>query len=71
MAALRERRIQSSMHYPPTHRFLAYEGEAAPVSLPVTDAVTARLLTLPLFSIMTTAQVDRVCDALTSALRTP
>jgi dTDP-4-amino-4,6-dideoxygalactose transaminase len=66
MTALRARGVQSSIHYPPTHRFSAY-ADSSP-ALPVTDAVFPRLLTLPLFSSMTTAQVDVVCDALRAAL---
>ncbi len=67
MTALRAAGIQSSIHYPPTHQFSAYRDAA--VSLPVTDAVATRLLTLPLFSSMTDAQVDEVCAALRAALR--
>jgi dTDP-4-amino-4,6-dideoxygalactose transaminase len=66
MTHLRERGVQSSIHYPPTHRFSAYAD--TPAVLPVTDAVAPRLLTLPLFATMTDAQVDRVCDALLEAL---
>jgi dTDP-4-amino-4,6-dideoxygalactose transaminase len=66
MTALRARGVQSSIHYPPTHRFSAYASSAR--TLPVTDAVAARLLTLPLFSTMTATQVDLVCDALLAAL---
>jgi dTDP-4-amino-4,6-dideoxygalactose transaminase len=65
MTRLRESGIQSSIHYPPTHRFRAYE---ASVVLPVTDAVSPRLLTLPLFSTMTDEQIDSVCAALGHAL---
>lgn len=66
MAGLRERGVQSSVHYPPTHRFSAYEG--AGVTLPVTDAVAPRLLTLPLGPRMTTDDVDVVLDALEASL---
>lgn len=66
MAWLRARGIQSSIHYPPVHRFTAYRDVS--VHLPVTDAVASRLLTLPLFSTMTDEQVDLVCDALMDAL---
>jgi dTDP-4-amino-4,6-dideoxygalactose transaminase len=65
-AALAERRIQTSVHYPPIHRFSAYEGSTRP--LPRTDDVGDRLLTLPLFPHMTDAQVHEVADALIDAL---
>ncbi|MFO0557463.1 MAG: DegT/DnrJ/EryC1/StrS family aminotransferase [Polyangiales bacterium] len=66
MASLRAQGVQSSIHYPPTHRFSAYEGLAADVA--VTDRVASRILTLPLFATMTRAQVERVCAALKRAL---
>lgn len=66
MAALREAGIQSSVHYPPTHRFSAYAR--LPGNLPVTDAVAPRLLTLPLAPAMTRDTVFAVLDALRAAL---
>jgi dTDP-4-amino-4,6-dideoxygalactose transaminase len=62
-AALAARRIQTSVHYPPIHRFSAYRQlEGRP--LPRTDEVADRLLTLPLYAHMTEEQVDEVADAL-------
>jgi dTDP-4-amino-4,6-dideoxygalactose transaminase len=66
-AALAARGIQTSVHYPPIHRFSAYSGLATR-PLPRTDDLGARLLTLPLFPHMTEAQVDEVADALVDAL---
>jgi dTDP-4-amino-4,6-dideoxygalactose transaminase len=54
------RGVQTSVHYPPAHRFSIYAG----ASLPVTEAYAARTLTLPLFADMTEAQQDLVLDAL-------
>jgi dTDP-4-amino-4,6-dideoxygalactose transaminase len=69
--ALREglaaRRIQTSVHYPPIHRFSAYR-ELGTRPLPRTDDVGERLLTLPLFPHMTDEQVDEVADALIEEL---
>ena len=65
---MRDGGVQTSVHYPPTHRFTAYAD--APASLPVTDAVAARLLTLPLGPSMTRAQVDRVMEVLDAGLAT-
>ena len=65
--ALAARRIQTSVHYPPIHRFSAYREQAAR-PLPRTDDVGDRLLTLPLFPHMTEAQVHEVADALVDAL---
>lgn len=68
MALLRERGIQSSVHYPPTHTFTAYETPRERVTLPVTDAIAQRLLTLPLGPSMTEREVSMVLDGLTAAL---
>jgi dTDP-4-amino-4,6-dideoxygalactose transaminase len=69
-AALDERRIQTSVHYPPIHSFTRYHslGERRP--LPRTDALATRILTLPLYGGLSDAQVDDVIDALLGALQT-
>jgi dTDP-4-amino-4,6-dideoxygalactose transaminase len=67
-AKLRERGVQTSVHYPPIHRFSAYANGTAVRDLPRTDAIAARILTLPLFAHMTDAQVELVADALRSSL---
>ncbi len=66
MAAMREAGVQTSVHYPPTHRFTAYADVS--VTLPVTDAVAPRLLTLPLGPATTRAHVERVMASLDGAL---
>lgn len=58
---LRIERVQSSVHYPPIHRFSSYLG-AGP--LPVTEEVADRVLTLPLHPGLTPEDVDDVCDLL-------
>lgn len=65
MATMREAQVQTSIHYPPTHRFSAYESG---VALPKTDAVAQRVLTLPLGPAMTQEHVAVVLDALARAL---
>jgi dTDP-4-amino-4,6-dideoxygalactose transaminase len=65
-ATLRERGIQTSLHYPPAHRFAIY-ADGAP-ELPLTDAYAARAITLPLFATMTDVQQDLVVEALAQAL---
>jgi dTDP-4-amino-4,6-dideoxygalactose transaminase len=66
---LAEARIQTSVHYPPIHRFSQYKeiGERRP--LPRTDAVASRLLTLPLYAHMTDEQADYVVESLVAAVR--
>jgi dTDP-4-amino-4,6-dideoxygalactose transaminase len=57
--------IQTSIHYPPAHRFSIYAGAA---DLPVTDDYAARTVTLPMFATMTRGQQDEVVDAIRAAL---
>ena len=63
--ALADRGIQTSVHYPPAHRFSIYAGG---FDLPVSDAYGARVVTLPMFATMTNEQQDAVVDAIHAAL---
>jgi dTDP-4-amino-4,6-dideoxygalactose transaminase len=65
---LEERRIQTSVHYPPIHTFSAYEELGARRQLPRTDAVAGRVLTLPLYAALTDEQVDTVVRELVEAV---
>jgi dTDP-4-amino-4,6-dideoxygalactose transaminase len=56
--------IQTSVHYPPIHRFAAYWQRSPDLSLPVTDAVSSAEITIPLYPHMTDAQLERVVGAL-------
>lgn len=49
--------IQTSLHYPPIHKFSYYKERFGKIELPKTEAVTAREVTLPLWSEMTEEQV--------------
>jgi dTDP-4-amino-4,6-dideoxygalactose transaminase len=66
--ALTAARVQTSVHYPPIHRFSRYAELGARRPLPRTDAVAERLLTLPLYGHMTDEQVERVADVLIGAV---
>lgn len=50
-------------YHPPVHRQKAYVGLALPAPLPVTDWAAERVLTLPLWSHMTNADLDGAVDA--------
>ena len=65
---LTEKRIQTSVHYPPIHRFTAYEELGGRRPLPRTDAVAERVLTLPLYAALTHDQVDTVVRELVAAV---
>jgi dTDP-4-amino-4,6-dideoxygalactose transaminase len=67
-AALAEDRIQTSVHYPPIHRFTAY-AERGARALPRTDAVASRILTLPLYAHLTEEQLDLVVERLLRAVK--
>lgn len=66
MARMKAAGIQTSIHYPPVHRFTAYQ--AGGQELPATEALAARQLTLPLYPAMTPADLDLVVDSLSAAL---
>jgi len=68
MAGLRERGIQSSVHYPPIHRFGIYSSHGGAGSLSMTEKVAERQLTLPLHPLMSDADVEAVTSALAEAL---
>jgi dTDP-4-amino-4,6-dideoxygalactose transaminase len=72
MIALRERGIQSSIHYPPIHQFTSFRDEPDLCQesrrLPRTEAIAARELTLPLYPSMSEEQIELVCDGLKDAL---
>jgi dTDP-4-amino-4,6-dideoxygalactose transaminase len=59
--------IQTSIHYPPIHHFSAYKDRTRR-GLPVTDRMSRRILTLPLFAHMRDEQVEAVIDGVSAAL---
>jgi dTDP-4-amino-4,6-dideoxygalactose transaminase len=67
--ALAVERVQTSVHYPPTHRFSWYRGNTRSRPLPVTDALAGRLLTLPLYPDMGPDAVRTVIAAVRTAVR--
>jgi dTDP-4-amino-4,6-dideoxygalactose transaminase len=69
IGALKEKGIQSSIHYPPFWDFTAYKGQFSPDDSPITAEICRRQLTLPLFPTMTNEEVDLVTDSLIEALQ--
>ncbi|MFF0458795.1 DegT/DnrJ/EryC1/StrS family aminotransferase [Streptomyces mexicanus] len=61
--------VQSGVHYPPSHLFTAYRDRfgCRAGDLPVTEGVTARQLSLPLYADMTDDDVDLVVSAVRDA----
>jgi dTDP-4-amino-4,6-dideoxygalactose transaminase len=62
--ALKEKKIQTSIHYPPFWGFKAYEHLFSIEDAPITSQICSRELTLPLFPSMTEEEVDEVSNAL-------
>jgi dTDP-4-amino-4,6-dideoxygalactose transaminase len=58
--------VQTSVHYPPVHRF-AIHSDGSP-ELPLTDRYAERTVTLPLFAHMTADQQELVIETVISAL---
>jgi dTDP-4-amino-4,6-dideoxygalactose transaminase len=63
--SMRQAGVQTSMHYPPVHRFSIY-ADGNP-DLPNTEAYAARALTLPMYAHMTEAELGLVIEALAAA----
>ncbi len=68
MGEMKARGIQTSIHYPPVHRFAYYRGDGDRADLPLTEAVGAREVTLPLYPGMTAGDVESVAAAVAEAL---
>lgn len=71
MAGLRSRGIQSSVHYPPWHRFAWHQRQIGRRKLPVAEEYSARTLTLPLHPGLSRNEVERVVAALAEILSSP
>jgi dTDP-4-amino-4,6-dideoxygalactose transaminase len=71
MESLKQQGIQTSIHYPPVHRFSIYQADwqARRNPLPVTEAVSARQVTLPLYPTMRDEQVHWVAQAARQAFQ--
>ena len=67
-AALANARIQTSVHYPPIHRFASYRSFRDRRPLPVTDELATRLVTLPLYPSMDREATAAVIGATREAL---
>lgn len=65
---MRSRRIQTSIHYPPIHLFQYYRDRFPGVTLPSTESIAAREVTLPLYPGMSDEQVNEVIFAVKDSL---
>ncbi|MCP4351312.1 MAG: DegT/DnrJ/EryC1/StrS family aminotransferase [Desulfobacterales bacterium] len=72
MEYLKEKGIQTSIHYPPIHQFDIYRQNLGydKVLLSVTEEVAQREVTLPLYPSMGNEAVNYVCDTVIKYLQT-
>lgn len=70
MEAMKNQGVQTSIHYPPIHRFSAYRrvNDPAAFSLPVTEEAAAHEVTLPLYAGMRNEDVTFVVQAVRQAV---
>ena len=66
---LRDREIQTTIHYPPVHRLTYFKRRYPDIRLPRTDEFSQRELTLPLHPHMTTDSVEAVVEGLASGMQ--
>jgi dTDP-4-amino-4,6-dideoxygalactose transaminase len=67
---LKNEGFQTSVHYPPIHRFSAFKRWSSEVNLPFTEAFASRELTLPLYPSLSPSIVDQIVAAIEGALTT-
>jgi dTDP-4-amino-4,6-dideoxygalactose transaminase len=65
--SLHQAGIQTSIHYPPAHRFSIFSQNA--VQLPVTESVADRLITLPMFSKLSRDEVVYIAETMKQLTR--
>lgn len=68
MQAMRERGVQTTIHYPCAHQFSYYRTRFPAQHLPLSEEFAGRELTLPLHPALGAANVEVVVDALSHAL---
>lgn len=68
MDEMKAQGIQTSIHYPPVHTFSYYREQGRHTSLPLTETVGEREVTLPLHPGMTPGDVESVVAAVAEAL---
>ncbi len=66
-AALTERGVQTTHHYPPVHRFSHYQQLVGEIDLPRTVDVSAREVTLPLHPLLTPRDLAEIVRRLRAA----
>ena len=70
MEQMKENGIQTSIHYPPIHKFTAFnkDGSQAPANIPLTESIALREVTLPLFAGLSNEDVQYICETIQKIL---
>ena len=71
MKFLRDRGIQTSIHYPPVHKFLYYRKYYRHVRLPITGEIARREVTLPMFPSLSHEQINLICTVMQEYFTNP
>lgn len=58
--------VETSMHYPPAHRFSIYKNLSA--DLPMTEFVANHEITIPMFGALTDDQIEYICKTIKDGL---
>lgn len=71
MEQMKSRGVQTSIHYPPIHKFSAYQNldSKSPAGLRQTESLAVREMTLPLYPSLSDADLTFVVEALRDSLR--
>jgi dTDP-4-amino-4,6-dideoxygalactose transaminase len=69
MDNMRANGIQTSIHYPPTHRFTYYKARYGELSLPKTENIAEQEVTLPLYPGMGAEKVDLVVGSVINGIK--
>jgi dTDP-4-amino-4,6-dideoxygalactose transaminase len=70
MDFMRSREIQTSIHYPPIHKFTEYRSRFHDIYLPVTDRIGRRIVTLPLYPNISREQIHYTTESILEWLST-
>jgi dTDP-4-amino-4,6-dideoxygalactose transaminase len=65
---MRAAKVQTGIHYPPVHKFRYYQDQYPTVSMPITESVAAREVTLPLYPTMDDTSIELVIESVLMAL---
>jgi dTDP-4-amino-4,6-dideoxygalactose transaminase len=63
MKFMKDKGIQTSIHYPPVHKFDQYISYAQNEKLPLTNNIANRLVTLPLYPGISRDQIDYIVES--------